>query len=118
MSVGVMSAPADHSDDSTRRRELAHQDAVLSALVTRCGQRDPSALARFYELTSPWIYTLVRRGTFSSAEADDAVVAVYTLVWRRAPDFGSANRPALAWLTSMAFEGGVRRHPSPRTERS
>lgn len=110
MSVQVMSAPADPTAGSTADAVRGHQNTVLSALLNRCAQRDQAALAQFYELTSPWVYTLVRRRTTSAAEADDAAVTVYAKAWRRSADFATAERSALAWITSIVFEGSARRH--------
>ncbi len=112
MSVHVMSAPADDTVDCADLAARRHQNAVLSALLKDCAHGDQAALARFYELTSPWIYTLIARRTSSAAEADDEVVTVYAKVWRRSVDFAGAGQSALAWTTSIAFEGRTRRHRS------
>jgi RNA polymerase sigma-70 factor (ECF subfamily) len=99
-----MSDCAEHQAGIARRHDSAVEDADLSALLTRCAERDQAALARFYELTSPWIYTLLRRRTRSVTEADDALVTVYTRVWRQAAEFTAQRRSALAWTTWLATQ--------------
>jgi hypothetical protein len=70
-------------------------------------------LLRFYEITSPWVYRLIRQGTVSVSEAERAMVAVYTTVWRRAASFTDVDRTALGWITSITFEvaGAMPKHP-------
>ena len=80
------------------------QDEELAALVLRCADRDQAALSRLYELTSPWVYTLLRRRTSSASDADDATVAVYSLVWGRATSYPRQRTSVRGWMTSIAFE--------------
>ena len=68
-----------------------YQNQVLGGLLHRCAQHDEAALARLYELTSPWIYALVTRLTNSASVADNAMVATYAKVWRQAARH--ADRP-------------------------
>jgi DNA-directed RNA polymerase specialized sigma24 family protein len=82
----------------------SHQNGILAELLVRCADHDPTALAQLYELTSDWIYAVLRRRTASIATAEAAMVEVYTTVWRRAATFPSLKRTALAWMTSIAFE--------------
>ena len=53
-----------------------YQNQVLGGLLHRCAQHDEAALARLYELTSPWIYPLVTRLTSSASVADNGRVGV------------------------------------------
>ena len=81
-----------------------YQNQVLSGLLHRCAQHDEAALARLYELTSPWIYALVTRHTSSASVADDAMVAIYSKVWRQATHRAAHDQPILAWMTTIACE--------------
>lgn len=81
-----------------------HQNEVLSGLLHRCVQRDEAALARLYELTSAWIYALVTRRTSSAPVADDAMVRIYSKVWRQAARHPEHGQPILAWITAIACE--------------
>jgi DNA-directed RNA polymerase specialized sigma24 family protein len=75
---------------------------LLSELLVASGRRDETAFARLYQLTSPWIYHLLRRRTGSTVHAEDALVLVYTAIWQRAPGF-APNQSALAWVTTIAY---------------
>ena len=77
---------------------------LLGDLLVASGRRDEAAFARFYQLTSPWIFHLLRRWTASIAHAEDATCVVYTTVWRRASGFAPSNRSALAWVTAIAYD--------------
>lgn len=93
------------------------ENRALASLLTRCAHHDTSALARFYEFTGPWIYALLRRRTTSRALADDAMVAVYSEVWRRAASYAGLERSVLAWTTAIAYEttGGYQVHNLSRS---
>ena len=77
---------------------------VLSGLLHRCAQHDEAALARLYELTSPWIYALVTRHTSSASVAENAMVAIYSKVWRQAARHAEHDQSILAWMTTIACE--------------
>ena len=77
---------------------------VLGELLVASGRHDEAAFARFYQLTSSWIFYLLRRRTGSTAHAEDALVLVYAEVWRRAASFAPPNQSALAWVTTIAYD--------------
>jgi DNA-directed RNA polymerase specialized sigma24 family protein len=77
---------------------------LLNELLVASGRQDEAAFSRFYELTSPWIYLLLRRRTGSTARAENALRLVYTAIWRRAASFAPAKQSALAWATIIAYE--------------
>jgi RNA polymerase sigma-70 factor (ECF subfamily) len=99
MAIHVMAFP--ESTPSTRAG-ASMQDEDLGALVVRCAGGEADALTRLYELTSPWIYGLLRRRTSSVANADNAAVAVYSQVWRQASEYSGCRQSVLAWMTSIA----------------
>lgn len=76
----------------------------LSELLVASGRHDEAAFARFYQLTSPWIYYLLRRRTPSTSHAEDALRLVYTTIWYRAASFTPPNQSALAWATTIAYD--------------
>jgi hypothetical protein len=78
--------------------------SLLSELLVASGRHDEAAFARLYQLTSPWIYYLLRRRTNSTAHAEDAMVLVYTAIWQRAATFVPPNQSALAWVTTLAYD--------------
>jgi len=77
---------------------------LLNELLVASGRQDEAAFTRFYELTSPWIYLLLRRRTGSTAHAENAMRLVYTAIWRRAASFAPAKQSALAWVTTITYE--------------
>ena len=85
----------------------SRQNEDLVALVSRCARGEAAALSRLYELTSPWIYSFLRRRTSSAAKAEDAAVAVYSQVWRQATDYSHGGQSVLAWMTAIASEAAA-----------
>ena len=77
---------------------------LLSELLVASGRHDEAAFARFYELTSPWIYYLLRRWTGSTARAEDALRLVYIAIWQRAASYAPPDQSALAWATTVAYD--------------
>ena len=71
---------------------------------SRPGRHDEAAFARFYQLTSPWIYHLLRRWTGSTAHAEDSLRVVYAAIWQRAASYAPRNQSALAWTTTIAYD--------------
>ena len=93
------------SGEAEARREDAFGGTrLLGELLIASGHRDEAAFARFYQLTSPWIYYLLRRRTGSTGDADDAMRRVYASIWHRAPSFAPPNQSALAWATTIAYD--------------
>jgi hypothetical protein len=81
-----------------------HQNEILSDLLHRCAEQDEAALARLYDLTSPWIYALVTRHSTSTSAADGAMVAIYSKVWRQAARHAEHDQSILAWMTTLACQ--------------
>ena len=77
---------------------------LLGELLIASGRHDEAAFARFYQLTSPWIYYLLLRRTGSTGDAEDAMRLVYITIWQRAASFAPPNQSALAWATSIAYD--------------
>ncbi|HEX8508978.1 MAG TPA: hypothetical protein VF635_05710 [Propionibacteriaceae bacterium] len=82
----------------------ARAPEILASLLTRCAYQDEAALSELYRLTSRWVYGLVSPRTTSAAEAEDATVAVYTTIWRRAASFVASDQAVLVWMTAIVFE--------------
>ena len=79
-------------------------DALFNDLLVASGRHDEAAFARFYQLTSPWIYYLLLRRTGSTVLAEDALRDAYVAVWHRAPSFAPRETSALAWATTIALD--------------
>lgn len=105
LTASITAASASGGEVGPGGREGAFGgNRVLADLLLASGRQDQAAFAQLYQLTSPWIYYLLRRRTGSTTEAEDAVVVVYAGIWHRAAQFASSNQSALSWLTTMTYE--------------
>lgn len=77
---------------------------LLNELLVASGRHDQAAFAQLYQLTSPWIYYLLRRRPVSIAQAEDELVRIYTAIWKRAANFTPPSPSALAWVTRTAYD--------------
>ncbi len=105
MTTSVAAASAGGEAETGGGRDGAFGgSSLLNELLVASGHRDEAAFARFYQLTSPWIYHLIRRRTGSTAHAEEAMRLVYTTIWRRAASFSPTSQSALAWATSIMYD--------------
>jgi DNA-directed RNA polymerase specialized sigma24 family protein len=102
-SVALSSTGGGAEAEGFRERAFGGR-RLLDELLVAAGRHDQAAFARFYQLTSPWIFFLLRRRMRSTARAEDAMVSVYTAIWQRAAGFTPPNQSALAWATSIAYD--------------
>ena len=94
---------AGQTQADAARDKAVGGEALLNELLVASGHHDEAAFARFYQLTSPWIYYLLLRRTGSTVLAEDALCNVYVAVWRRAGSFEPLEKSALAWATTLAL---------------
>jgi len=105
MTTSVAAMSPGRETRAENLRESAFGDRrLLNDLLIATAHQDEAAFARFYQLTSPWIYLLLRRRTGSTAHAENAMRLVYTAIWRRAASFAPPTQSALAWATTIAYE--------------
>ena len=105
MTTSVAATSSAGEAEAEGCREGAFGDRrLLSELLVASGRHDEAAFARLYQLTSPWIYHLLRRRTGSTAHAEDAMCLLYTTIWQRAASFAPPNQSALAWMTTLAYD--------------
>ena len=102
-SLAVTSSGGDAEAEGCRDGGFGGR-SLLAELLVAAGRHDEAAFARFYQLTSPWIYYLLRRRLRSTARAEDAMVTVYTAIWQRAASFAPPSQSALAWATALAYD--------------
>lgn len=76
----------------------------LSALLGSVAAGDGAGMASLYDETSPVIFGLLRHMLGAGAEADAALLEVYSCVWRQAAAYRPEKGSALAWLVSKALE--------------
>jgi len=104
MTAGVTAISTGGESEAEFGRGAFGDRRLLNELLVASGHQDEAAFTRFYELTSPWIYLLLRRRTGSTAHAENAMRLVYTAIWRRAASFAPAKQSALAWVTTITYE--------------
>ena len=104
MTASLAATPSAGEAEAEGRREDAFGGRkLLSELLVASGRHDEAAFTRLYQLTSPWIYHLLRRRTGSTADAEDAMCLVYTTIWQRAASYAPPNQSALAWMSTLAY---------------
>ncbi len=104
MSASVAVASSGEAPAAVCRGGAFGGERQLNELLVASGRHDEAAFARFYQLTSPWIYYLLRRRTGSTADAEDALRLVYTTIWQQAASYAPSNQSALAWATTLAYD--------------
>ena len=105
MTTSIAAASAGGEVDTGGGRDDAFGGSrLLNELLVASGHGDEAAFARFYQLTSPWIYHLIRRRTASTADAEDALRLVYTTIWRRSAGFAATSQSALGWATHIMYD--------------
>ena len=105
MTTGVAAiSPGGEAEAENFGEDAFGDRSLLNELLVASGRQDEVAFARFYQLTSPWIYLLLRRRMESTAHAEDALRRVYTAIWQRAASFAPPNQSALAWATTITYD--------------
>ena len=103
--TSVAASSSRGAAEAERRRQSSVQErGLLNELLLASGHRDEAAFARFYQLTSPWIYYLLRRRTASTSHAEDAMVLVYGRIWHEAVSFAPTDQSPLVWVTTIAHD--------------
>lgn len=89
-------------------------DRAVPALLLKIGQGDRTALAEFYDRTGPLVFGLALGITGDRARAEEAVLDVYTLIWKGAAAYDPTT-PPLQWLVATARERALLapRRPGP-----
>jgi RNA polymerase sigma-70 factor (ECF subfamily) len=104
MTASVAATTSGGLAGAESRRDAFGGRKQLGELLVAVGRHDEAAFARFYQLTSPWIYYLLGHRTSSTARAEDAMVRVYAAIWQRAASFAPPNQSALAWATTIVYD--------------
>ena len=75
----------------------------LAGLLARVAAGDGAGMAALYDETSPFIFGLLRQ-MLGAGAAEEALVEVYSCVWRKAASYRPGSVSVLAWLVSTARE--------------
>jgi RNA polymerase sigma-70 factor (ECF subfamily) len=76
-------------------------DTVLGGLLSRAGQGDEAAFSRFYDLSAPRVFGLVRRVVRDAGQAEQVHGEVFVEVWRTASRYRQGSG-ALGRLLAVA----------------
>ncbi|BFU95375.1 MAG: RNA polymerase sigma factor SigK [Nitrospira sp.] len=95
----------------------AAQDQELAQLIALTAQGDQTALATFYDRTSPQVFGLVYKILNNHEAAEEVTLDVYTQVWRQAHTYDTTRGAPGAWLMTLArtraidrFRAGAAEH--------
>jgi RNA polymerase sigma-70 factor (ECF subfamily) len=83
-------------------------DEAAIALIKKISDGNLSALMTLYDRTSPLLFGLILRILGDRASAEEALLDVYTQVWKNPPSC-DAIVPPLHWLISLAHTSALER---------
>ncbi len=78
------------------------QDQEWIQLIALTAQGDQTALATFYDRTSPQVFGLIYKILNNREAAEEVTLDVYTQVWRQAHTYDSTRGAPGAWLMMLA----------------
>jgi RNA polymerase sigma-70 factor, ECF subfamily len=77
-------------------------DHIWGELIRGIAQGDQTALAEFYDRTSPYVFGLVSRIVVDRVAAEEVMVDVYHSVWQQASRYEAARAAPLSWVLMIA----------------
>jgi RNA polymerase sigma-70 factor (ECF subfamily) len=96
----------EQGDNNEGRPPLSSEAAV--ALIKKIQDGNLSALMILYDRTSPLLFGLIMRILGDRTSAEEALLEVYTQVWKNSSGYDPAISP-LHWLISLAHTGAMGR---------
>lgn len=93
------------------------QDQEWSQLIALTAQGDQTALATFYDRTSPQVFGLVLKILDNREAAEEVTLDVYTQVWRQAHTYDRTRGAPGAWLMTLARTRAIDRFRAGAAER-
>lgn len=93
------------------------QEEEWKELIARTAEGDQTALAKFYDCTSPQVFGLILKILNNREAAEEVTLDVYTQVWRQAHTYDQTRGAPGAWLMMLArtraidrFRAGAAEH--------
>lgn len=86
----------------TAETTKAAQDQEWAQLIAATAQGDQTALAAFYDRTSPHVFGLIYKILNNHEAAEEVTLDVYTQVWRQAHAYDPTRGAPGAWLMTLA----------------
>lgn len=78
------------------------QEQEWGELIAQTAQGDQTALATFYDRTSPQVFGLIYKILNNREAAEEVTLDVYTQVWRQAHTYDATRGRPGAWLMTLA----------------
>lgn len=93
------------------------QDQEWAQLIALTAQGDQTALATFYDRTSPQVFGLIYKILNNREAAEEVTLDVYTQVWRQAHTYDHTRGAPGAWLMTLARTRAIDRFRAGAVER-
>jgi RNA polymerase sigma-70 factor (ECF subfamily) len=100
----------------TSETTKAAQDKEWTQLIALTAQGDQTALAMFYDRTSPLVFGLVLKILNNREAAEEVTLDVYTQVWRQAHTYDQTRGAPGAWLMTLARTRAIDRFRASAVE--
>ncbi len=116
MNVVTHLTPSSERDQTARKqRASAEQRRRLAELLTQCADKDRAAFRRLYDLSSRFVFGIVKAVLPDGEMAEDVAQEVYVTIWRRASSFDADKGNPLAWMAAIARNRAIDRLRAERT---
>jgi RNA polymerase sigma-70 factor, ECF subfamily len=89
-------------------KRVSSVDETLLELIRKIAECDKNALALLYDKTSRLLFGLILRILGNQTRAEEALLEVYTYVWKQCPTYDSQTLP-LEWLIMAARSHAIAR---------
>ena len=97
--------------------KIEFDNAALSALIKKIGEGDLNAFASFYDGTSSLVFGLMLRILADQTAAEEALLDVYTRIWKESRDYTPKSFMALEWIITIARRRAIARLDETREGR-
>jgi len=78
-----------------------------SDLMLRVANYDSKALETLYDRYSPLLYTVVKKIVGEKELAEEVLIEVFAIIWRKIDHYNTENNSAYTWLVSLARNKAV-----------
>ena len=82
--------------------KIEFDNAALSALIKKIGEGDSTAFTTLYDGTSSLIFGLLLRILTERATAEEALLDVYTRIWKESGSYDPKDFMPLEWIIAVA----------------
>jgi RNA polymerase sigma factor (sigma-70 family) len=108
----------DTGHDNGTKGAASNGDWIAKPVLEGVRRRDPEALAKFFDVAFPYVYSLAFRLTRNQHAAEDVAQDVFLKIHRAADrlDVQRVPKPWITTITYNAFRDSVRRQATRREE--